>query len=103
MKTAVEQIEGLCYKLHMLGIPLDGETNVFCYNESVFKSTVPESTLKKKHWAIAYHCSREAQAALIIHVAWESRQTNLADLLTKLLPQPKLHQLAQHVLWLTQL
>jgi hypothetical protein len=29
MNTAVELIEGLRYKLRMMGIPLDGSTNVF--------------------------------------------------------------------------
>eukprot|EP00957_Ditylum_brightwellii_P143848 10960830-Ditylum_brightwellii.AAC.1 len=25
--TATDMIEGLCYKLHMLGVPIDGETH----------------------------------------------------------------------------
>ena len=83
-----------------MGIPLDGETNVFCDNESVFKSaTMPEVTLKKKHNAIAYHRLREAQAANIVRIAWEEGETNLADLLTKSLPGPRLRFLAQRVLW----
>jgi hypothetical protein len=56
LKTAVEMVEGLRYKLHMLGVPMEGATNVFCDNESVVKnSSRPESTLKKRHDAIAYH------------------------------------------------
>jgi hypothetical protein len=56
MKTAVEQIEALRYKLRMMGIALNGPTNVFCDNEAVFKnSAFPESTIKKKHNLIAYH------------------------------------------------
>jgi hypothetical protein len=90
-KTAVEMIEGLRYKLRMMGIPVAGVTNFFCDNESVVKSSVqPESTLKKKHNAIAYHHVREAQATDIIQVAWEPTNSNLADLLTKVLPGPKL-------------
>jgi hypothetical protein len=79
-KTAVEMIEGLRrYKLRMMGIPVAGATNFFCDNESVVKSTVrPESTLKKKHNAIAYHRVREAQAAEIIRVAWEPTDSNVA-------------------------
>jgi hypothetical protein len=38
-KTAVEMIEGLRYKLRMMGIPVAGATN-FCNNESVVKSSV---------------------------------------------------------------
>ena len=81
-------IEAFCYKLRMIGIPLDGETNVFCDNKSVFKnSTQLESTLKKKHNAIAYHRTCEAQAAGIVQIAWETGKTNLADMLIKLLPR----------------
>ena len=50
MRTAVEHIEALRYKFLMFGIPIEGPTNVFCDNEAVFKNTtIPESTLKKKH------------------------------------------------------
>ena len=99
MKTAIELIEAFRYKLRMMGIPLDGSTNVFCDNEAVFKnSTHPESTLKKKHNAIAYHRTREAQAAGTVRIAWEDGEYNLADLFTKLLPGPKLRELSGKVL-----
>ena len=64
MRIAVELIESLRYKLRMFGIPLEGAANIFCDNQSVVtSSTVPESTLKKKHNSIAYHRVREAVAA----------------------------------------
>ncbi len=88
MKIGVELIEALRYKLRMFGVPIDGSTNVFCNNESVYKSTVmPESVLKKKHHSIAYHRCREAVADETIRVAKEGTETNLADVFTKLLPQ----------------
>ena len=100
MKTTIYQIEALHYKLQMIGVPLDSEMNVFCDNESVFKnSTLPESTLEKKHNSIAYHCTCEAQAMNMICMAWEKRETNLMDLLIKLLPHDQLHFLAQCILW----
>jgi hypothetical protein len=100
MKTAIDMIEGLRYKLRMLGIPLAGPTSVFCDNESVVKnSTAPESQLKKRHNAIAYHRAREAQAAGFIRVAWESGDTQIGDLLTKLMPGPRLKELIGYVLW----
>jgi len=99
MKTAIEQIEALRYKLRMMGIPLDGSTSVFCDNESVFKnSTRPESTLKKKHNAIAYHRVREAVAADIVRIAWEDGRFNLADVLTKPMPGPRLKELISCIL-----
>jgi hypothetical protein len=100
MKTAIKQIEAMRYKLCMMGIPMEGPTNVFCDNESVFiNSTHPELTLKKKHNAIAYHHTREAQAAQICRIAWESGKINLADLFTKLLGGPGLRQLLGQILW----
>ena len=84
MKTAVEHVEALRYKLRMFGIPNEGPTNVFCDNEAVFKNTsIPDSTLKKKHTSICYHWDREAVAAHTMRVAKEGTTTNLADLFTK--------------------
>ena len=76
------------YKLRMFGVPIEEATNVFCNNEAVYKNTsLPESTLKKKHHSIAYHRCREAVAAGTVRVAKEGTRTNLSDLFTKLLPQ----------------
>ena len=56
MKTAVEMIEGLRYKLRAFGVPVDGPAFLFCDNQSVvFNASTPESALKRKHNAIAYH------------------------------------------------
>ena len=53
MKTAIEMIESLQYKLQMFGVPLDGPANIFCNNEAVYQNcVVPESTLRKKHHSI---------------------------------------------------
>ncbi len=69
-RIAVELIEGLRYKLRMLGIPIEGPANVYCDNNSVvINSSKPESVLKKKHNSIAYHCVQEAVAANTIRIA----------------------------------
>jgi hypothetical protein len=100
MKLAIDMIEGIRYKLRMMGIPLTGPTSVFCDNESVVRnSTAPESTLKKRHNAIAYHRAREAQAAGFIQVTWESGDMQIGDLLTKLMAGPRLWELIGYVLW----
>jgi hypothetical protein len=84
----------------MLGVPLEGPANVFCDNESVVKNSLrPESTLNKRHNAIAYHHCWEAQAAGIICIAFEQGKTNIADLFTKLMPAMRLKELVQMVLW----
>jgi hypothetical protein len=99
MRLAIEMIEGLRYKLRMMGVPLSEECAVFCDNSAVVTNTRPESTLKKKHAAINYHRVREAIAAGTIKVAKENTQTNLADILTKLMPGSKMKELLQHILW----
>jgi hypothetical protein len=97
--TAVDMIEGLWYKLRMMGIPLDGSTSVFCDNEGVVKNTtVPESPLNKKHVAICYHRCREALAAGFVQLAKEDTKTNLADAFTKPLPGPRRKELLGRIL-----
>jgi hypothetical protein len=93
-------LEGLRYKLRMMGIPIDGSTNAFCDNKSVVtNSIVPTSTLKKKHNSIAYHRVREAVAAGILRIAKVHTTENLADLLTKPLSGTHLKPLIQKILW----
>ena len=99
MRIAVEMIEGLRYKLRMLGVPLNESASIFCDNQAVVTNMKPESPLKKKHAAINYHRVREAIAAGTIQVAKEDTQTNLADILTKPLPGPRLRELIGHILW----
>jgi hypothetical protein len=94
LRMAVDMIEGLWYKLRMMGIPLDGSTLVFCDKEGMVKNTMAsESPLKKKHVAICYHRCREALAAGFIRLAKEHTLTNLADAFTKPLPGPRQKEL----------
>ena len=82
----------------MIGIPIDSSTVVFCDNEAVVQNTTrPESTLKKKHESMAYHRFREAQAAGYVRIGFFKRIENVADMLTKVLPGPKLWKLMEHV------
>ena len=71
------------YKLRMMGIPLMGPSKVLCGNEGVvLNTTLPSSTLKKKHNAIAYHRVRKAVAAKIARVYHIEGKENMADILT---------------------
>jgi hypothetical protein len=100
MRTAVEMIEGLRYKLRMFGIPIAGPTNVRCDNQSVVtNSTKPDSVLNKKHCSVCYHRVREAVAAGTIRVGKEDTNDNLADLFTKPLGLPQRHHLITQILW----
>jgi hypothetical protein len=83
----------------MFGVPIDGPSNVFCDNNGVVKNTsIPESTLQKKHNAINYHAIREAVAAGIIRVGKEDGMTNLADLFTKVLTADRRRALLYYIL-----
>ena len=63
-------IEALRYKLRMFDISVEGPANVYCDNEAVTKNTtIPESTLNKKHHSITYHRCWEAVAATTLHIA----------------------------------
>ncbi|KAL7452765.1 hypothetical protein ACHAXS_000285 [Conticribra weissflogii] len=47
MKTGVEALRGICYKLRMIGIPIDGATNIYGDTMSVINYTSkPKSLLK---------------------------------------------------------
>ena len=87
MKTCCEYIRGLRYKLRMMGIPCDFPAFVFGDNQSVLaNSTKPFSVLKKKSCSIAYHFVREGVARGEWRTAYVPTHLNLADLLTKPLP-----------------
>jgi hypothetical protein len=87
LRTGVDKLQALRYKLYMMGVPMEGPPcDVFCDNKSVcLTAQKPETRLNKKHNAINYHRIREAAAAGWIRVAFESGATNLADFLTKIL------------------
>jgi hypothetical protein len=59
---------------------------MYCdYQAVVLNCTTPESQLKKKHHSVAYHFNRQTVATGTIRLAHELGETNLADLLTKVL------------------
>ena len=90
MRTLVETIIGLHYKLRMFGVPLDGPCNVFCDNEPLTNASMSASvTLKRKHISISYHQAREAVAAGIMLVFYKRSSTNHSDLFTESLPKAK--------------
>ena len=99
LKIATEQIEALRYKLRMFGVPISGPARVFCDNRSVvISSSFPESVLKKKHCSIAYNKVRESFAAGTLLLYYENTKSNIADLLTKVLPSETRTRLIRAIL-----
>ena len=81
---AVELILEYRYNLWMLGVPIDGPALMLGDNMSVIlNTTVPSSTLKKKHAACNYHRIQEAIAGKIVKFCHINTEKNLADLMTK--------------------
>ncbi len=63
MKHGINMLRGLRYKLHMMGLPLNGPSFIYGDSKSqVTNSSRPESTLKKKCNSICYHTIRESVA-----------------------------------------
>ena len=99
-RIAVEMILEFRYKLRMMGVKVEGPSVLLVDNESVVKNTsLPSSTLKKKHNAIAYHKVREAVAAGIVKVAHISTTDNMADILTKPLSPQMYYNILKWILF----
>jgi hypothetical protein len=103
LKTAAELVEGLRYKLRMMGCPLDGPTCMFADNMSVVHNcSKPESVLKKKSNSIAFHYVRSLCATSpspTIFVVWVKSEDNPADMFTKTQAGPVRMRLAKMVLF----
>ena len=90
MKTCIEHITALRFKLRMFGVPVDESTKVLCDNQSVVKNTSKiDSTLNKKHCSLAFHATRWAVAAGIVSIGWIPTDLNIADAMTKRLTSTK--------------
>ena len=100
MKTGIELVEGLRYKLHMMCVGLDGPTYVRADNMSVVhNSSNPASQLKKKCHSVAYHYTRERCSSGVCCVSYIPSARNLVDMLTKSQPGEVCRRLTNQVLF----
>jgi hypothetical protein len=68
----------------MMGIPLDGPSWMFGDIEIVItSSTIPHSTINKRHYALSYCCFRACIAAKFLYLLHGSGKLSLTDMLTK--------------------
>ena len=75
-QIAKELIVRLQHKLRMFGVLIDGPTDICCDNQEIVKNTsLPESTLAKKHNAVNCHAVHQAVAAGVIRAAQEDTET----------------------------
>jgi len=100
LKVGTDIAKGIRYKLRMMGVPIEGATNVRVDNMSVvYNTSRPESMLKKKSNSIAYHYVRESVAAGTLLARYEPSDSNLSDCLTKIQPGPVRQALIQKFVW----
>ena len=84
----------------MLSIPLNRPALMLGDNMPVVLNTTgPSSVLKKKHLDIGYHRVRKAVAAKVLRFAHIRSEDNLADILTKALPNSAFHRLLKPILF----
>ena len=83
-RTAVDQIIDIRTTLRYLGVPIRDKSYMFGDNRSVVtSSTIPNSTISKRHLLASYHRVREAIAAKFISFHWKDGKSNPADILSK--------------------
>jgi hypothetical protein len=100
LRIVRDRIVEMRIKCKSIGLPLVGATEVYCDNQGVVMNTsIPGSTLSKKHNSINYHIIRESAAAKILRVGKEDTETNLSDCLTKLQPYSRKQYLTRSILW----
>ena len=95
-----DKIVELRLKCKSIGLRLDGPADVGCDNQGAVKNTsIPESTLAKKHNAVDYHIVRETVAADIMQVGNEVTKTNPTGVLTNIMTYLQKHELIKHLQW----
>ena len=83
-RTAVDQIIDIRTTLRYLGVPIRDKSYMFGDNRSVVtSSTIPNSTISKRHHLESYHRVREAIGAKFISFHWKDGKSNPADILSK--------------------
>ena len=89
-RIGVDIIIAMRYKLRMLGVNLEERSVMLGDNMAVIlNTTLPSSSLKKKHLACNYHRVREAIAGRIITFGKIDTKENVADVCTKPLAAPE--------------
>ena len=83
-RIAVDQIMDMRMTLRYLGVSVRSKSFMFGDNQAVVtNSTIPHSTLNKRHNALAYHRVREMIAAKVLGYYWIDGKSNPADIVSK--------------------
>ena len=97
--TVTEQIIDLWHTLRYLGVPIKTKSYLFGDNRSVgSSSTLPHSSLGKRHNILAYHRVREAIASKIIVYHWIRTGYNVSDMFSKHRDHPSVFNMIMKLL-----
>jgi hypothetical protein len=100
-RQATDHIIDLRFTLRSMGVPLETASWLLGDNKSVItSSTIPHSTLNKRHQALAYHRVRSAVAGGFIKFCHVDGKQNPADIMTKFLPNSTFWPFVQPLLFL---
>jgi hypothetical protein len=99
-RIAVDQIIDLRSTLRYLGVPVNKKSYMFGDNQAVVtNSSIPHSSLNKRHNALAYHRVREMIAAKILGYYWIDGKKNPADIVSKHWSYPQVWSLLKPLLF----
>jgi hypothetical protein len=99
-RIAVDQIIDLETTLRYLGVPVHHKSYIFEDNQAVvMNSSIPHSSLNKRHNALSYHCVREMIAAKILGYYWINGKMNPADIVIKHWAYPQIWHLLKPLLF----
>jgi hypothetical protein len=99
-RIASDQIMDLRMTLRYLGVPVNAKSYMFGDNQAVVtNSTIPHSSLSKRHNALAYHRVREMIAAKILGYYWIDGKANPADIVSKHWGYQQIWHLLQPILF----
>jgi hypothetical protein len=97
---AVDQIIDFRTTLRYLGVSVNNKSYMFGDNQAVVSnSTIPHSSLNKRHNALAYHRVREMISAKILGYYWIDGKRNPADIVSKHCSYPQVWHLLKPLLY----
>ena len=99
MKVGIKVLHAIQYKLRMMGIPISGASYYGDNMLVIHNTSKPQSTLKKKYNAIAYHAICKSMAMGETLTGHTRSEVNPADLLTKIVTGNKHRHLVSLVLY----
>jgi hypothetical protein len=99
-RISVDQIIDLRTTLRFLGVPITQKSFMFGDNQAVVtNSSIPHSSLNKRHNALAYHRVREMIAAKVLGYYWIDGKRNPADIVSKHWSYPQVWHLLKPILF----